>query len=194
MALRVRVVGVTAVAIGIGVAATAATAAGPVGVYSSKQTTAVGNVLVNATGRTLYHYSSEKKNVVKCTGPCARKWPPLLIAVRTKPLAGRGVIASRLGTVKRPDGKLQVTYRGLPLYLFSGEKKAGDVKGHGLSGAWYAIGPSGAIVKATTSPVSKGTGGSGSGSGSGSSPSPPPSGGESSVDCGANPAAPGCGM
>jgi predicted lipoprotein with Yx(FWY)xxD motif len=190
---------VAAVAIGVGVAATAATAAAPVGVYTSKQSTAIGKVLVNSTGRTLYHYSSERKNVVRCTGVCAKRWPPLVIAARVKPAAGSGVVASRLGTVKRPDGKLQVTYRGLPLYLYSGDKKAGDLKGHGSAGSWYAMGPSGAILKVTTSPVSKGTGGSGTGGsgtgGSGMSPSPPPSGTPgTSVNCDANPAAEGCGM
>ncbi len=127
--LRARLVAI-AVVTGFGVAAASATAA-PVTVYSSKQTTALGKILVSGSGRTLYHYSPEKKNVVKCTAACAAKWPPLLIGSGVKPIAGPGATASLLGTVKRPDGKLQVTYRGLALYLFSGDKKAGDVKGHG---------------------------------------------------------------
>jgi len=84
----------------------------------SAQSSILGKILVSAGGRTLYHYSSEKKNVVKCTGACAAKWPPLLIATGVTPLAAPGVTASLLGTVTRPDGKLQVTYHGMPLYLF----------------------------------------------------------------------------
>jgi len=131
----------------------------------SVQNGVLGKILVNGSGRTLYHYSSEAKNAVKCTAACAATWPPLYVAAGVTPVAAPGVTASLLSTVKRPDGKLQVTYKGLALYLFSGDKKAGDVKGQGLSGSWHAITPAGAIV---TKSVKSGTGGSGS-SGSGSS-------------------------
>ena len=107
----------------------------------STQNTSLGKILVSSTGKTLYHFASEPKNAVKCTGSCATQWPPLLIGTGVTPVAAPGVTASLLGTVKRPDGKLQVTYRGLALYLYSGDKKAGDVKGQG--GSWHAIAPSG---------------------------------------------------
>ena len=81
-------------------------------------------MLVTASGRTLYHDSSEKKNVVKCLASCASQWPPLLVAPGAKPVPGPGVTASLLGTVKRPDGKLQVTYAGLPLEKLPATGKA----------------------------------------------------------------------
>jgi predicted lipoprotein with Yx(FWY)xxD motif len=69
------------------------------------------------------------------------------VAASAKPVAGPGAAASRLGTIKRPDGKTQVTYGGKPLYRFSGDRKAGDVNGQGNGGIWWAIAPSGAVVK-----------------------------------------------
>jgi Secreted repeat of unknown function len=79
------------------------------------------------------------------------KWPPLLLAGQAKPIAGQGVIPSMLGTIERPDGRLQVTYRGLPLYRFSGDTEAGDVNGQGIGGTWHALRPSGLIVKTAAS-------------------------------------------
>jgi predicted lipoprotein with Yx(FWY)xxD motif len=162
------------------VAASVAAAAPTVLVtVKSSDNSSLGKILVNSTGKTLYHFASEPKNSVKCTGSCATEWPPLLIGTGLKPVAAPGVTATLLGTVKRPDGKLQVTYRGLALYLYSGDKKAGDVKGQG--GSWHAIAPSGSVVTKTvtkssgsgttkTGGGSTGSGGSGSsGSGSGSS-------------------------
>jgi predicted lipoprotein with Yx(FWY)xxD motif len=164
----------------------------------------LGAILVSASGRTLYHYASEKKNSVKCIGPCATTWLPYYIGSGAKPIAAPGVTAKLLGTVKRPDGKLQVTYGGLPLYLFTGDKKAGDVKGQGDGGSWYALAPTGIVVKKTVATTSGSTGGKTSGSsssgssGSTGSTSGGTTGGTgssgTSVNCDLNPEAQGCGM
>jgi predicted lipoprotein with Yx(FWY)xxD motif len=113
---------------------------------------ALGQILVNAGGRTLYHDSAERRGVVRCVGSCAVTWPPLVISARAKPLGGSGVIASLLGTVRRPDGRLQVTYRGLPLYLYSGDTRAGQVNGQDVGGSWHALSPAGTVVT-TTAPA-----------------------------------------
>jgi predicted lipoprotein with Yx(FWY)xxD motif len=163
--LRVRLAAfATVTAFGVAAAVAGATPSALTVVHSA-QNTALGKILVTASGRTLYHDSAEKKNVVKCLGSCASQWPPLLIAAGAKPVPGPGVTASLLGTVKRPDGKLQVTYAGLPLYLFKGDAKAGDVKGQGQGGLWHALTPTGAVV---TKAVTVSSGGSTSGSSSGS--------------------------
>jgi predicted lipoprotein with Yx(FWY)xxD motif len=107
---------------------------------------ALGAILVSAGGRTLYHDSAERRGVVACVASCAMTWPPLVASSHAKPLAGRGVSGSLLGTVKRPDGRLQVTYRGELLYLFSGDTKAGQVNGQGVGGSWHALTPAGAPV------------------------------------------------
>jgi predicted lipoprotein with Yx(FWY)xxD motif len=108
---------------------------------------ALGTVLVSASGRTLYHYTDESRGKVDCTGPCAQLWPPLLAKGGAKPVAGPGIVAAKLGVVKRADGTAQVTYGGFGLYLYAGDTKPGQAKGEGLEGSWYAVSPAAKIVK-----------------------------------------------
>jgi predicted lipoprotein with Yx(FWY)xxD motif len=93
-----------------------------------------GKILVDADGRTLYHFDKDKNGKVACTGSCATTWPPLLVAKGTKPSGTTG-----LGTVQRPDGTTQVTYHGEPLYRYSGDSKAGDTRGDGVAGLWHVV-------------------------------------------------------
>ncbi len=183
-ALKVRLVAIIVVT---GFCVTTAVATAALVSVRSSQNGSLGAILVNSSGRTLYHLSSEK-GTIKCTGTCAAEWPPLLIGAGAKPIAQPGVTAKLLATIKRPDGKTQVTYRGLALYTYAGDKKAGDVKGQGEGGIWHAIAPSGVIItKAVSTSTSTGTtsgsntsAGSGSGSGSSSSSSGSSSGGSGS--------------
>jgi predicted lipoprotein with Yx(FWY)xxD motif len=110
--------------------------------------TAVGKALVAANGRTVYLFTADKGKKSSCYGQCAAVWPPLIGA---KPTAGAGLSASKLGTTKRKDGHLQVTYGGHPLYYFAPDKKAGDVKGQGIvhfGGAWWAVSAAGVKITA----------------------------------------------
>jgi predicted lipoprotein with Yx(FWY)xxD motif len=50
-----------------------------------------------------------------------------------------GVKQSLLGRLTRPNGKMQVTYNGHPLYRYSGDTKAGQTSGQGIDGKWYAV-------------------------------------------------------
>ena len=109
-------------------------------------TASLGKLLATSSGLTLYHYTDEKSGKIDCKGACAKLWPPLLVKGSAKPLAGAGLSAGKLGTVKRPDGGVQVTYNGLALYRYAPDRKAGDVKGQGLFKAWYVIAPTGKIV------------------------------------------------
>jgi predicted lipoprotein with Yx(FWY)xxD motif len=107
------------------------------------KSTAVGKVVVGANGRTLYLFTADKGKKSACYGQCASYWPPLIAG---KPTAGTGLNAAMLGTTKREDGKLQVTYHGHPLYYFLLDKKAGDVKGQGyvhFGGAWWVVSAAG---------------------------------------------------
>jgi predicted lipoprotein with Yx(FWY)xxD motif len=115
--------------------------------------TSVGGVLVDARGHTLYSFASDKGRASSCYGACAATWRPLVTSA--KPLAGSGVKAALLGTAKRKDGKLQVTYAGHPLYAFTGETKPGQLEGQGVAKLWWALAPSGAKVTrtATTAPT-----------------------------------------
>jgi predicted lipoprotein with Yx(FWY)xxD motif len=115
----------------------------------SLRPTAVGKVLVAADGRTLYLFTADKHGSV-CYGQCAAYWPPL---IATDASVGSGLKSSLLGTTKRKDGKLQVTYGGHPLYYFAEDKKAGDVKGQGFvhfGGGWWVVSAAG--TKITSKP------------------------------------------
>jgi predicted lipoprotein with Yx(FWY)xxD motif len=92
-------------------------------------------VLTTTKGRTLYSLSAETKGRFICTGACLSTWHPLLVPAGAKP---KGPV--KLGTIERPEGKTQVTYKGLPLYSFDGDTKAGDANGEGIKdvGTWHA--------------------------------------------------------
>jgi predicted lipoprotein with Yx(FWY)xxD motif len=103
-----------------------------------KTRTVKGRTLLTTTaGRTLYTLSVEKHGKFVCTAEsgCTGIWNPLTVAAGVMP---QGPV--KLGTVSRPEGTVQVTYRGLPLYTFASDKKAGQVKGEGLKdvGVWHA--------------------------------------------------------
>lgn len=112
-------------------------------------------IIVDAGGFTLYHLTSERKGSIGCLGSCAKAWPPLVVAGAAKPVAGLGLSASRLGTLRRPDGRTQVTYDGYALYLYSGDTRAGEVNGQGVGRLWYALTPSGAVTRASDTPAPK---------------------------------------
>jgi predicted lipoprotein with Yx(FWY)xxD motif len=153
----------------------------------------LGEIIVGSGGRTLYDTTMDRAGKVACTGMCVARWLPLRVAAHLRPLAGTGVVASMLGTVERPDGSRQVTYRGHPLYFFSGDVRAGQVNGQGLNGEWHALTPSGAAVTAsatssagstatTPAQTTASTGDSGSSTGAG-----PPPGANPGMWCAANP-------
>jgi len=103
-----------------------------------------GKIIVDGRGRTLYLFEKDKRGHSACSGACAAYWPPLLTTA--KPVAGTGVKKSLLGTIRRSNGKKQVTYNGHALYRFVQDAKPGQVKGqdtHFFGGGWYVISPSG---------------------------------------------------
>ena len=118
-----------------------------------------GTVLVAANGKTLYRYTPDSKGVNRCTkvSACAKYWPQLLVKAGVKPVAGSGVKASLLGTIKAAHGMRQITYAGYPLYLFAGDKVAGQVNGQGLDKVWYVVNANGALVKQAVASSTGGT-------------------------------------
>jgi len=124
-------------------------------------------ILVNSSGRTLYHLSVEHKGHFICVDKtCVSFWHPLLVPKGTKPT---GRVA--LTTVRRPNGTLQVAYRGEPLYTFVQDKKRGDVKGEGFKdvGVWHAatVGAAATATTTTTTTATTTTTGGGYGGGYG---------------------------
>jgi predicted lipoprotein with Yx(FWY)xxD motif len=141
------------VLLAVGVATALAATMSTGGTVKVAHNSKFGSILVSSSGLTLYHMTAEKRGAIKCTGACAKFWPPLLLGAGAKPKAGTGVSGAKLGTIKRPDGRLQVTYNGLALYRYSLDRKAGEVKGEGVEGIWFAVNPSGKIVKKATASV-----------------------------------------
>ena len=104
----------------------------------------LGKILVTKKGMSLYLFQKDKKGPSKCYKACAKGWPPLL--TKGKPVAGKGVKASLLGTTKRKNGKKQVTYGGHPLYRYVLDSKPGQTRGqgsHAFGANWYVVAPNG---------------------------------------------------
>ena len=106
----------------------------------------LGQTLVDAEGRTLYAFTKDKGGKSSCYGDCEATWPAL--TVQGSPSAGDGVEASLLATADRKDGSAQVTYKGMPLYHFSGDQQPGDTNGQGVGGVWFAVTPDGSLAGA----------------------------------------------
>ena len=140
-------------AILIAIAATTAVASGATRTTTGPAKVAVANtglgrVLVDGRGRTLYLFAKDRNGRSACAGSCAGYWPPLITS--GKPVATGGAKASLLGTTRRPDGRLQVTYNHHPLYTFVKDTRKGQTSGEELDtfGAeWYAVSAAGARVE-----------------------------------------------
>ena len=130
-------------------------------VATAKNPTLKKTILVTRKGLTLYSLSVERRGKFICTdSQCLSFWHPLVIAKGKKPLG-----APKLGTVKRPDGRMQVTFSGGPLYTFYLDRKRGDVKGEGFKdvGVWHAASTSSKTTTTTPSPPPYGGGYGGGG-------------------------------
>ena len=130
---------------------------GAVTVKAVKSSSLNRSIVANAAGLTLYHLITEKKGSIACTGACRSLWPPLLVSGAAKPVAGPGIAAAKLGTIKRPDGGVQVTYGGLALYRYRADRKSGQVNGQGVESLWYAVTPAGVVTRAKPSGSTGGT-------------------------------------
>ncbi|MCP3818831.1 hypothetical protein NLX86_12135 [Streptomyces sp. A3M-1-3] len=116
--------------------ATAPEAAATVTARSS----ALGQILVDGTGRTLYLFEADTSEESTCTGTCAAAWPPL--TTTGEPKAAEGAKEDLLGTAIRDDGSTAVTYNGHPLYYYQGDRKPGDMNGQDLlqfGAKWYVL-------------------------------------------------------
>ena len=123
-----------------------ASGAGSTRVVMTAKNKALGKtILVNRQGLTLYSLSVERHGRFICkNSACLSLWKPLVVPKGVKPTGVSG-----LATVKRPDGRIQVSYRGGPLYRVVQDRKRGDIKGNGFKdvGTWRVV----VVGKATTS-------------------------------------------
>jgi predicted lipoprotein with Yx(FWY)xxD motif len=139
----------------LGVAATALTLVALASILAASQaaptaaarltvrSTEYGKALFGPSGKVLYVFGADRGSKSSCYGVCAKAWPPLLTT--GKPLAGPGVRAKLLGTTRRRNGTLQVTYNRHPLYYFSEDTRSKimcqHIRMHG--GLWLLIKPNG---------------------------------------------------
>jgi predicted lipoprotein with Yx(FWY)xxD motif len=129
------------------------------GAVVSTAKTSLGRIIVKSNGRTLYMFGKDRNGKSACSGQCATFWPPLTTS--GKPRVTSGARAALVGTTKRADGRLQVTYNHHPLYTFVKDTKAGQTNGEGVNAfgaTWDAISPAGAKVQKPKAP-SQGGGG-----------------------------------
>jgi predicted lipoprotein with Yx(FWY)xxD motif len=156
-AVAIAMAATTAVALGATHTTTGAAAGGThsAGARVAVANTALGRVLVDGRGRTLYLFGKDTHGRSACSGKCAGFWPPLITSGKT--LATAGAKASLLGTTKRADGRLQVTYNHHPLYTFVKDTGKGQTNGEELDvfGAeWYAVSAAGGKVEKSGSTTS----------------------------------------
>jgi predicted lipoprotein with Yx(FWY)xxD motif len=132
-----------------------AVAAGPAGAGTQAKATITaaqsryGTVLFDGKGRVLYGFTRDKRGKPStCYGACARAWP---VYYKTSALrGGKGVKQKLIGTVKRKDGRLQVTYNGWPLYYYIHDTSRGQISCQNVNqygGLWLVVRPNGSLVR-----------------------------------------------
>ena len=133
---------VAAVVFGVSVATASSGQAVPAtaGGTAMLRTTTIGgvSVLTNSSGRTLYWFAPDTPSKSACYGACAAYWPPVI----GNPVAGQGVTVSKIATIARTDGTIQVTYAGHPLYTYVGDTAPGQASGNNINlngGFWHEV-------------------------------------------------------
>jgi predicted lipoprotein with Yx(FWY)xxD motif len=143
----IRVTLLAALAVVLALAAVASASGSSRVVAKETQSADLGaTVLTRTNGHTLYSLSVEMNGRFVCTAGCLGTWKPLVLPRGVKP---KGPV--KLGTIRRPDGKTQVTFKGRPLYSFNGDAGAGEANGEGFKdvGTWHAA----KVAGASTSPT-----------------------------------------
>lgn len=105
-------------------------------VLNTGSTSTLGTYLVATDGMTLYEDMSDRVGVSTCTGACAVAWPPYTVSasVAASLLGSTPGVPGKIGTIKRANGTLQVTYNGMPLYFYEKDTVVGNVNGQNVSG------------------------------------------------------------
>jgi predicted lipoprotein with Yx(FWY)xxD motif len=132
----------------VALAAAAPAAAQAPGATVTAKTSRFGRILFDGRGFVLYAFTRDARAKSACSGACAHAWPPYIVKSRPRP--GAGIAAGRLGTTKRSNGSLQVTYAGRPLYYYVGDRKPGQILCQNVTefgGVWLVVRPSGRLVR-----------------------------------------------
>jgi predicted lipoprotein with Yx(FWY)xxD motif len=114
----------------------------------------LGSVVTDQNGHTLYRFDKDKAKppVSNCKEDCAVAWPPMTVTDLSQ-VKLQNVNKSLVGVLEREDGTKQLTLGGWALYRFRDDKKAGDAKGQGMNGTWFASTPEGKKAQAKAEPA-----------------------------------------
>jgi predicted lipoprotein with Yx(FWY)xxD motif len=129
-------------------AASAETKRGAAGGTLTVRSSEYGRVVFDGRGYVLYGFTADRKRRSVCSGACAAAWPPYIVS--RAPTAGLGIEKSLLGTIRRADGRRQVTYAGRPLYYYVGDRRPGQILCQDVfefGGDWLVVRPSGTLVR-----------------------------------------------
>jgi predicted lipoprotein with Yx(FWY)xxD motif len=113
-------------------------------------TTALGEVVTDGDGRTLYMFSTDGKDATQsaCTGACLRAWPPALMGSTAPSING---VTGTIGSIPAPGGGRQLTLGGWPLYYYAKDAAVGDTKGQAVGNVWWVLDGSGSAVMGSSS-------------------------------------------
>jgi|SRR5215203_863082 len=105
--------------------------------------TEYGDVLVDASGRTLYLFAADSPGRSTCTDSCLQYWPA---AKASGTISHSSDVTAELGTFTRDDGTAQLTVNGWPAYTYAADSGPGQATGQGTNlsgGLWWVISPDG---------------------------------------------------
>jgi len=107
----------------------------------------IGYYLTDGAEMTLYYTAMDSAGKSNVSGSELDDWP---IFYTSKIVIPPTLKRSDFSTIKRPDGTLQTTYKGWPLYYCEKDDEPSDTVGQGVGGVWFLAGPN--IPEATPSP------------------------------------------
>ncbi|WP_026535871.1 COG4315 family predicted lipoprotein [Arthrobacter sp. H14] len=102
----------------------------------------VGEIVVDSESMAVYYFDNDEPNSGEstCTGDCLVAWPPVIVDSETPKVDG---VTGEVGTIETPDGELQATIDGLPVYYYVDDKQPGDITGQAVGDVWWLVAPNG---------------------------------------------------
>ncbi|MFH5832370.1 hypothetical protein ACG2F4_08590 [Halalkalibaculum sp. DA3122] len=107
-------------------------------VITTSTTEAHGTVISDDMGNVLYLFTRDVKGESNCSEDCLQNWPVVAADLLN---SGTGLNPDDFDNIQRSDGSRQTTFKGWPLYYFSGDQQPGEVNGDGVNGVWYVAKP-----------------------------------------------------
>lgn len=105
-----------------------------------------GDVLADEEGNVLYFFTADVNGESNCEGECLESWPAFSVSEINPE---EELDANDFDTIDRPDGGTQTTYKGWPLYYFTGDQEAGDAAGDGVNNEWFVAKPNNSLMIAS---------------------------------------------